>query len=442
MIPKFKNEYVSYEELLKAYKDCRKRKRGTYNSLEFEINENINLYNLWYELNTKTYEVGKSIVFCVDRPVKREVFAANFRDRIVHHLVINQINDILEEEFIEDSYSCRVNRGTDYGIRKCYEYVKEASENYTKDCYVVKCDLKSFFMTINKQTLYNKLCNFLKEKYKGTSIPLDFLYYILEKIIFNEPNKNCIMKQGWEHWNDLPKEKSLFFCKSGYGLPIGNLTSQIFANFYLSEFDHFIKDILCIKYYGRYVDDFFFICYDIKEANKILDKCRIKLKEMGVNLHPKKLYIQHYTKGIKFIGAVIKPNRIYISNRTKGNLYWTLKQYYEYIEELDKKKLEPTLNEIEHFVISINSYLGFLIHYKTFNIRKNVLLSKYMKPWLKYCYYNSKASKLKSFYEFTKIVGKKKRYSKTEYTFNNIDVFTLLSMSTEFCELYYGIQTI
>lgn len=214
MLPKFDKEYVSYGELYKAYKDCRKRKRGTYNALEFEINENVELHKLWRELNTKTYEVGKSIVFCVDKPVKREVFAANFRDRIVHHLVINQINDILEEEFIEDSYSCRVGRGTDYGIRKCYQYIKDASRDYTKDCYIVKCDLKSFFMTINKKTLYDKLCKFLNEKYVNGNIEKEFLFYLIEKIIFNEPNKNCIMKQSWEHWNDLPKEKSLFFCQN------------------------------------------------------------------------------------------------------------------------------------------------------------------------------------------------------------------------------------
>lgn len=434
---KVQTEHVPYEELFKAYKDCRKRKRGTFNSLEFEIDENLNLYNLWYDLNTKKYEVGKSIVFCVEKPVKREVFAANFRDRIVHHLVINQINDILEDEFIDDSYSCRLGRGTDYGIKKCYEYIKEASSNFTKDCYVVKCDLKSFFMTINKKVLFDKLCAFLKNKYKVGKISIDYLYYLLEKIIFNEPNKNCIMKQKWENWKDLPKEKSLFFCDDGYGLPIGNLTSQIFANFYLSEFDHFIKDELHMKYYGRYVDDFFLICDSTSEINEVISKIKMKLSDIGVKLHPKKLYIQHYSKGVKFIGAVIKPNRIYISNRTKGNFFWSLKRYYEYIKKLQKNNLCPTINDIDHFVSSVNSYLGFLKHYKTFNIRKKIILSELLRPWLKYCYFDNKATKLKIFSEYSKIIGKKKRFSKSEYYFNNIDFFTLLELSAEFKNYFY-----
>ena len=212
MIPEFEYEYVSYEELYRAYLDCRKRKRMTHNALQLEIDENINLYKLWKDLNYMRYEVGKSIVFCVDKPVKREVFAADFRDRIVHHLIINRINSILEDEFIENSYSCRVGKGTDYGIAQCKRYIEEASDNYNKNCYIVKCDLKSFFMTINKQKLYEKLINFIHDKYKiKDERDYIFMEYIIKLIVFNEPQNNCVMKQGWEHWDDLPKSKSLFF---------------------------------------------------------------------------------------------------------------------------------------------------------------------------------------------------------------------------------------
>ena len=238
MTKTFEYEYVSYEELYIAYLDCRKRKRTTYNALEFEIDEDVELYKLWLDLNEMKYVVGKSIVFCVEKPVKREVFAANFRDRIVHHLIINRINQTLENEFIDDSYSCRKGKGTDYGVRQCYEYLKEASNNFTEDCYVVKCDLKSFFMTINKSLLYKKLVDLIEYKYDcKDERDFEFMCWILKLIIFNEPQNNCVRKQTWAHWDDLPKEKSLFFCDESNGLPIGNLTSQIFANFYLSEFE-------------------------------------------------------------------------------------------------------------------------------------------------------------------------------------------------------------
>lgn len=138
-------EYVSYEELYEAYVICRKRKRRTENALCFEIDDSVKLYNLLVELNNLTYKVGKSIAFVVDKPVKREVFAADFRDRIIHHLFVNRMNDIFEKEFIDDSYSCRVGKGTLYAIRRCYEHMKDCSDNFTKDCYIFKGDLKGFF---------------------------------------------------------------------------------------------------------------------------------------------------------------------------------------------------------------------------------------------------------------------------------------------------------
>ena len=362
------------------------------------------------------YVVGKSIVFCVEKPVKREVFAANFRDRIVHHLIINRINQTLENEFIDDSYSCRKGKGTDYGVRQCYEYLKEASNNFTEDCYVVKCDLKSFFMTINKSLLYKKLVDLIEYKYDcKDERDFEFMCWILKLIIFNEPQNNCVRKQTWAHWDDLPKEKSLFFCDESNGLPIGNLTSQIFANFYLSEFDHVITDMIGIKYYGRYVDDFFFICKTIKEVHHVLERMNFVLSGLGATLHPKKLYIQHYTKGVKFIGAVIKPNRIYVSNRTKGNFYWKIKLFSDYIKYKESINEELTLHELEYIVSSINSYIGFMIHYKSFNIRKKILTSEMAKPIWKYCYTD---------YNLTKVT----LYSKYKHQIN--DVFSFLSSST------------
>ena len=173
---KFNPEYVSYEELYKAYLDCRKRKRSTYNAIEFEMDENYNLFKLYEALNGLIYKIGRSIAFCVDKPVKREVFAADFRDRIVHHLVINRLENMFEEEFINDSYSCRKGKGTDYGIKRCAEFIRDATENYTKEAHIIKCDLKSFFMTIDKQRLYDKLIDKVSGKGTWESNPYVFVY--------------------------------------------------------------------------------------------------------------------------------------------------------------------------------------------------------------------------------------------------------------------------
>lgn len=322
---------------------------------------------------------------------------------------------MFEEEFIEDSYSCRKGKGTDYGIRKCAQYIKEASENYTKQAFVIKCDLKSFFMTIDKEKLYDKLIKHIEEHYEPrdeNDIP--FLKYALKLIIFNEQQHNCILKQSKDNWKDLPKEKSLFYCEKNKGIPIGNLTSQIFANFYLSEFDHYVKEELGMKYYGRYVDDFFIVVTDKSKIHEIIEKCREKLKTMGVILHPKKLYIQDVTKGVKFIGAVIKPNRTYISNRTKGNMYDALRRFSKYIDSLDEQGIEPSLDDIAHFVSSMNSYLGFMVHYNIFNIRKSLLQSDMIKKWYRYCYHDKDFKKLTIYAEYVKIQGRKKRLHKNK----------------------------
>ena len=381
MLRKVKLEYVSYDELYQAYLDCRKRKRGTANEITFEINENVKLYNLWVDLNTKCYKVGRSICFIVDKPVPREVFAADFIDRIVHHLFINRIIKFVEEEFIEDTYSCRVGKGTQYGVQKCYEYVKECSENYTKDCYILKCDLKSFFVTINKDILYNLLSLFLSEKCGYSGKDLSFMLWLLKLIVYNNPTVNCIIKGSPLDWNKLPKEKSLFYTLENKGLPIGNLTSQIFANLYLSAFDHFIKEHLGFKYYGRYVDDFFIIDAEKNKLMNAIPLIRNELLKIGVTLHPKKLYIQHYTKGVKFIGHVVKPNRIYIGNRTKGNFYQSMIKQSVIFDNNEVSNLE-----IERFVSSMNSYLGFMKNYATYNIRKKILKDEHFLKFYKVGY--------------------------------------------------------
>jgi len=156
----------------------------------------------------------------------------------------------------------------------------------------------------------------------------------------------------------LPNDKSLFHSAFQRGLPIGNLTSQIFANFYMNSFDHFVKHDLGIRYYGRYVDDFVLVHPDKNFLKSLIPVIKAYLsKELCLPLHPKKIYLQHFSKGVKFLGVVIKPHRIYIANRTKGN-------FYEAIEKQNKiaRNHKPTKKEQKDFLSSMNSYLGIIKH--------------------------------------------------------------------------------
>lgn len=426
---KSKHIYITFDELYDAYIDCLKRKRSTRNAQLFVFEESRFLYELYCDINNLKYNIGKSIAFCVDKPVKREVFAADFRDRIVHHLVVSKIINALENEFIDDSYSCRKGKGTDYGINRCEMYMKKLSENYTKDCYIIKCDLKSFFMTISKELLLSKLTKFCDEKCHFSEDESFIVKYLLEKIVMNQPQLNCVRKQNIDHWDGLPKEKSLFSCKEGYGLPIGNLTSQIFANFYLSEFDHFIKEVLKIEGYGRYVDDFFLIVETKEKAIEALKRINDKLNSLGVTLHPKKLYIQKIQKGVKFIGAVLKKDRKYIANRSKGNFFQKVKALTDELLKQEKVHETPSEEFLTHAVSSFNSYLGFLKHYMTFKIKKKIFISEMFKPWLKYIYYNDNLTKVSIFEDYRTIPHKKKNYTKLYYYRNKIGEITKDSLN-------------
>ena len=237
--PKNERVPIALWELFDAYYSCRSNKRNTINALAFELDYESNLIALYNIINSGDYYPSKSITFIVNKPVTREIFAADFRDRVVHHWLIAKLNPLFEQQFINDSYACRIGKGTHFGVKRLDGFIKSCSKNYTTDCYILKLDIQGFFMHINRTILYEKLHDFVKLYYKENdkSLVLD----LCQKIIFNDPKKNCIIKGNKSNWNDLPHNKSLFHSPKDCGLPIGNLTSQVFANFYMNAFDHFIK---------------------------------------------------------------------------------------------------------------------------------------------------------------------------------------------------------
>ncbi len=249
-------------------------------------------------------------------------------------------------------------------------------------------------MAMNKNLLYHKVkSELLRQKHK-IDFDLPLVLYLIEKTIFNDPTENCIIKGQKSDWEGLPKTKSLFYTKPNCGLPIGNLTSQLFGNIYMNEFDHWVKKDLGIKYYGRYVDDFILIHPDkeyLKSLIPILSNfLHLNLK---LTLHPDKIYLQYYSKGVKYLGAVIKPYRIYIANRTKGN-------FYKAIENQNKiaRDHKPSKEEQSAFQSSMNSYLGIMKHYKTYKLRKRMIFENLSGWWWNYVYpvgYNKFALKRK-----------------------------------------------
>lgn len=358
---------VSLEEVIEAYYDCRRRKRNTVNALEFEVDYERHCIDLWHELNEHRYEPRRSIAFVVEHPVKREIFAADFRDRVVHHLIARRIWPLLEKQFHPDSYSTQPGKGTLYGIQRVEQHVKTCSENYTRDCYIMKLDISGYFMSIKKQRLYHCVCAFLNGRYPEKDMPM--LHYMLRKTIFNRPEKNCIRKMPRNRWRGLPKNKTLFGTDGSTGLPIGNLTSQLLALLFLDGLDHKITQEWGVPHYGRYVDDMVLVH---PSKDHLLTMCgRISrwLKAHGLRLHPKKMYLQHYAKGVLFVGGMIKPGRKYISHRTQGRLFARINHYNSLLAESQ----QTSRLAMEGMVATMNSYLGMMCHYDTQRLFHRVL---------------------------------------------------------------------
>ena len=207
--------------------------------LKFEFNLEENLIDLRDELISGTYKPYPSNCFIIHDPKMREVFAAHFRDRIVHHLFYNYTYKVFEKTFIYDSYSCIKNRCTHFGIERLKHHILSVSKGYTKPCYVLKIDIKGYFMNINRKILLElSRKTLLKNK---TQYDYEFVDYLLEMIINSNPMDNCNVWGELSDWNNLPKDKSLFYAKENCGLPIGNLSSQLFSNVYMNVFDQYIK---------------------------------------------------------------------------------------------------------------------------------------------------------------------------------------------------------
>lgn len=368
--------WIPLEDVFEAYYECRRNKRNTANALKYEIDYEANLVRLWKDINLERYEIGRSICFLVTRPKLREVFAADFRDRIVHHIIMKRLEPLFERVFINGTYSCRKGKGTLYGIRDLDCQIREKTEDYSLRCFVGKFDMKGFFMTIHKRTLLDMLVDFVERMYCGED--KGKLLYLIRKVVMNRPQDNCDRRSPIQMWNDLPSNKSLFTCGDEYGLPIGNLTSQCFANFYLDGFD---KHVLSkFGYYGRYVDDFFVLADSSKEISGFIPQMASYLKDnLHVTLHQDKVYIQDTRNGVSFIGGVVRNHRMYVSNRTVSNVH----------KAMNRMNRQITSENAEKFMQTMNSYFGFMKHYRSYRIKKRIL-KKIDTKWWKFIIYNKK----------------------------------------------------
>ena len=371
--------YGGFKEAIKAvyeaYLDCKRGKMSSPYTIAYIEMAVDDLPRLAYEIYTVIYKPTVSICFLVKYPKLREVFAADFRDRIVHHWIIIRLEPLFERRFQQMgniSFNCRKGFGTLAAVKAAENGMREVSENYTRQAWVFKGDLVSFFMSIRRDLLWYLLERFIRRHYDGGD--KEILLRTVKTVVYHHPEDDCIINGYPAEWRNLPKNKSMFTIDRNLGGPIGNHTTQQFANFYLSIlFDIWILFLMRGANFRiiRFVDDFLIICDDKVKILEVVPKLIMIVSHYGLHIHNDKKYLQPVSHGVLFVGGYIKPRRTYVSSRTIGRFQ---ERVFGFRKQLDENK-KLTYYDLERIEQVINSYLGFCVHHQSYQIRKENIIN-------------------------------------------------------------------
>jgi len=341
LLEKFE-DIISVENLLEAWKEFERRKKGRRDVQEFSFHLMDNIFSLHRDLLHHTYRHGGYQAFKINDPKPRDIHKASVRDRLVHHAIYRILYPFFEKTFIADSYSCRNGKGTHKAINRFRKFARRVGKNNTKTCWVLKCDIRKFFANINHEILLNILHEY---------IPDGNVVWLMENIIGSfsstpTPSQSPPRAGG----EDLK-----------IGLPLGNLTSQLFVNIYMNKFDQFMKHKLKAGYCVRYCDDFVVFSEDKERLENIIASIKIFLKKkLRLELHPDKVFIKTLGSGMDFLGMVNFFDHCVLRTATKRRMLRKIKE--------KKFLLREDLISEEVFSQTFQSYLGILRHcrgYKT-----------------------------------------------------------------------------
>ncbi|TSC84103.1 MAG: hypothetical protein G01um101417_372, partial [Parcubacteria group bacterium Gr01-1014_17] len=313
-------EVISVENLLAAWKEFVKGKRRRHDVQEFQLRLMEHILTLHECLCNRTYRHDSYRHFKIYEPKERDIHKATVRDRLLHRALYRILYPFFDQEFIYDSYSCRVGKGTHLALNRFYSFASWLGENGKRTCYILKCDIRKFFANIDHAILLN---------IQARSIPDTDILRLLKEII-----------------NSFNSETT------GKGLPLGNLTSQLFVNIYMNEFDQFVKDELKVKYYIRYADDFVIFSQNKDFLYSIISLLsRFLSEKLRLALHPDKISIATLASGVDFLGWVHFPNHRVLRTATR-------------------RRMLKRVNEHNFF-----SYVGLCKHGNTFALQKRILAS-------------------------------------------------------------------
>jgi len=313
---------ITIENLLLTWGRFLRGKKNRKDVIRFQAELADNIASLYADLKRKTYVHGPYSTFNVSDPKPRIIHKASVCDRVLHHLIYKELYWYFHFRFIYDSYSCRKNKGTHRALDRFRSFARKVSRNHTRPCFVLKCDIKKFFASIDHAVLRK----------------------ILERHIADPDVRRLIDQVVSSFHTTAP----------GVGLPLGNLTSQLLANVYMHELDMYIKQELRIKYHIRYADDFVLVSDDKAYLESILPRIDLFLKQrLHLTLHEDKVYIKTYHSGVDFLGWVHFPHHRQIRTTTKRKVIRIMMKGYSKPE-------------------TVSSYRGLLEHGNTHGLQKLV----------------------------------------------------------------------
>ncbi|MCX6766435.1 MAG: reverse transcriptase/maturase family protein [Candidatus Moranbacteria bacterium] len=307
---------------------------------EFSLNFLDNIWDLYRDLGDKTYRHGKYQAFRINDPKSRDIHKAGVRDRLVHHAIHRILYPYFDRKFIFDSYSCRLKKGTHRAINRFHGFARKVSRNNTRTIRVLKGDIRKFFASIDHRILKNILAKYIADE--------DTLWLLAQVIdSFTSPTPT---PQSASSADTSPRAEEEDIA---IGLPLGNLTSQLFVNVYLNELDQFVKRNIKVKYYARYCDDFVIVHEDKNYLENIIPEISEFLGDrLKLSLNPEKVFIKTFSSGVDFLGWVNFPRHRVLRNSTERRMLKNI-----------KRKSAPEV---------IASYLGLLSHGNTHNLSAKV----------------------------------------------------------------------
>jgi RNA-directed DNA polymerase len=350
----------TFEEVHRTWLECRRGKRSSHGALAFERDLERQLTGLLDGLRNRTYEPSPYTCFVSDGPKPREIFAAPFRDRIVHTLLVRRLEPLWEPRFIHDSHGCRLGRGPLRAVERLQGFMRQATRNETRRAWFLQIDIRSFFVSIRRQVLYDLIADRLRRTGAPRASDLAWLSRV---ILAHEPTAGVIRRgRGFER---IPLHKSLFGAARGVGLPIGNHTSQFFANVYLDPLDQFIKRQLKVRHYVRFVDDMVLVDPDPERLMQWQAEIESYLgPRLGLRLHPTRRTLAPVTNGCDFLGYIVRPSHRLVRRRIVNRLRHTLDECREAILQRvgDRTRLTFRDDAQARLAGAVASYRGILRH--------------------------------------------------------------------------------